>query len=133
LVSCESDGEKVYTLKSADRGYWLLVESINEGTVILSPDWSIYYANPRFEAMIKKAPPKTAGSPMLEYVHEEDREIFLPFRRLHGKSRNHEGVGMGLAICREIVGWHDSEITARSESGKGSTFIVTLPAEKKMR
>jgi len=57
--------------------------------------------------------------------------IFLPFQRLHGRSSDYGGVGMGLAICKKIVERHCGEITARSELGKGSTFIVTLPAGDK--
>ncbi len=57
-------------------------------------------------------------------------KIFLPFQRLHGRSSGYEGVGMGLAICRKIVERHGGEIAARSELGKGSTFIVTLPVER---
>jgi PAS domain S-box-containing protein len=57
--------------------------------------------------------------------------IFLPFQRLHGRSSSFDGVGMGLAICKKIVERHGGEITARSELGNGSTFIVTLPAERK--
>jgi PAS domain S-box-containing protein len=58
-------------------------------------------------------------------------KIFLPFQRLHGRSSNYEGVGMGLAICRKIVERHGGKITARSDLGKGSTFIVTLPVGRK--
>jgi PAS domain S-box-containing protein len=60
-------------------------------------------------------------------------KVFLPFQRLHGISGGYEGVGMGLAICKKIVESHGGKITARSEVGKGSTFVVALPAERKKR
>jgi signal transduction histidine kinase len=53
-------------------------------------------------------------------------QIFHPFHRLHGRSE-YEGSGIGLAICRKIAERHGGSITATSEVGKGSTFIVALP------
>jgi signal transduction histidine kinase len=54
--------------------------------------------------------------------------LFEPFERLVGKNQpEYEGIGMGLAICRWIVERHGGEITARSNPGQGTTFILTLP------
>ncbi|KAB7726506.1 PAS domain-containing protein [Rudanella paleaurantiibacter] len=52
--------------------------------------------------------------------------IFGMFQRLVGKSQ-YEGSGMGLAICKRVIDNHRGFITARSQPGKGSTFIVYLP------
>jgi len=58
--------------------------------------------------------------------------IFLPFQRLHGRTA-YDGVGMGLSICRRIVERHGGSIRVKSVSGRGSTFIVTLPLKQGQR
>lgn len=55
-------------------------------------------------------------------------KIFAPFQRLHGRSSQYPGTGMGLAICKKIADRHGWSITARSSPGEGATFILTLPA-----
>ncbi len=57
-------------------------------------------------------------------------KIFQPFQRLHGKSSQYEGAGMGLAICKKIVERHGGSITAKSAPGEGSIFIIDLPAKR---
>ncbi|GGH23156.1 PAS domain-containing sensor histidine kinase [Dyadobacter endophyticus] len=55
--------------------------------------------------------------------------IFQMFQRLHGRSE-FSGSGIGLALCKKVVQNHQGYITARSQPGKGATFIVYLPVPR---
>ena len=54
--------------------------------------------------------------------------VFQPFFRVD-KSRSREmgGVGLGLALVREIAVLHGGTVTVEESSGCGTTFAVTLP------
>ena len=55
--------------------------------------------------------------------------IFEPFVQVdrHRTHESQQGVGLGLAISRELARRMGGELTAESEVGAGSTFTLTLP------
>lgn len=54
-------------------------------------------------------------------------EIFGMFRRLSSQMVP-SGSGIGLAICKSVVENHGGKIWVESETGKGSKFVIALPA-----
>lgn len=49
------------------------------------------------------------------------------FQVEHGDARRYEGVGIGLALVRDLVALHGGEVDVTSVVGEGSTFAFTLP------
>ncbi len=49
------------------------------------------------------------------------------FRADDSAMQNEQGTGIGLELTRDLVELHGGNISADSESGKGSTFIIKLP------
>lgn len=59
---------------------------------------------------------------------EQLERIFEHFHRLDTRlTREVNGLGLGLAICKSIIELHDGVIWAESEPGQGSTFYIWLP------
>ena len=63
-----------------------------------------------------------AGIPRDALPHLFDR-----FYRVPGSAQKAQGLGLGLYITRQLVESHGGRIDVASETGRGSTFIVTLP------
>ena len=56
------------------------------------------------------------------------RYVLVPFRGGQLATRAHGGLGLGLALVRQLVELHGGRVLAESPGeGKGSTFTVALP------
>jgi PAS domain S-box-containing protein len=82
--------------------------------------------------VILRVLPGSPGMGRLEVIDEGTgidpairERIFEPFftNNVVGK-----GAGLGLSICKAIVGAHGGALTVESELGKGSTFRMEIPA-----
>ncbi|MFH1613908.1 MAG: GAF domain-containing sensor histidine kinase [Planctomycetota bacterium] len=54
---------------------------------------------------------------------EIKKKIFEPYE----STKNKFGTGLGMAIAKHIIDQHKGTIDIKSEVGKGTTFVVTLP------
>ena len=62
-------------------------------------------------------------------VPEDERErIFEPFYRARGTRETGEGVGLGLALVRQIVEHHGGSVHCLPRTGGGTRFEVSLPS-----
>ena len=72
------------------------------------------------------------------YVHVRDTGIGIPTDRLHSVfepfvqgdralNRPNEGVGLGLAIARDLAKGMGGALTVESIVGAGSVFTLTIP------
>jgi PAS domain S-box-containing protein len=74
LVVAGPDGERVFTLRGAEHPYRVLVESMNEGAVSLTPDGAILYCNGAFARMIDTPLDTVMGHKFNEFAAPEEFE-----------------------------------------------------------
>ena len=58
---------------------------------------------------------------------EEQRRLVRPYHRQTGDREHLSGLGLGLALCKNLVQLHGGRIWVRSQEGKGSTFSFSIP------
>jgi len=73
LVVSAPEGEQVFTLRSADQPYRLMVEQMREGALTLAADGTILYCNQRFAELIARPSERIAGQSLGQFVTADDR------------------------------------------------------------
>ena len=66
---------------------------------------------------------------------EDQRRIFEPFYQLEDSpaTTREPGTGLGLALAKQIIESYGGKLWVKSEYGRGSQFIFTLPIVKTLR
>lgn len=60
-------------------------------------------------------------------ANAEQERIFQLFYRSPAQQRRHQGMGIGLALARQLAEAHGGTLTVASEEGQGATFTLHLP------
>jgi len=81
LVVSKPGRESIYTLKGADHTYRILIETMDEGAVILSSEATILYCNRSFAQILQISLHQLTGSTITEYIAAQDREQFDTLHR----------------------------------------------------
>jgi len=68
IVRPSASGKQVYTLKGADHVYRMMVETMSEGAITLSPEGIILYANRRFADLLATDLGKIMGRQIQEFL-----------------------------------------------------------------
>ncbi len=72
LVVHAPEGEQIYTLRSADQPYRLIVERMREGALTLAADGTILYCNQRFAELIARPPERITGQKLNDFIDGPD-------------------------------------------------------------
>ena len=81
LVMRAGHDEQVFTLRSADQPYRLMVEQMHEGAVTLGSDGAILYCNARFAEIVGSSAEALTGKPFHELLDIGDRVRFVAVLR----------------------------------------------------
>ena len=68
-------GDQVFTLKGADHRYRQLVETMNEGALLIDGSGTIVYGNARFAELVGVRLDLMIGSPLQRYVADSSRRL----------------------------------------------------------
>jgi signal transduction histidine kinase len=58
---------------------------------------------------------------------EEQASLFTPYHRAQQDRQSYPGIGLGLAVCSQIIQAHGGKIWVESKRGEGSSFKFLLP------
>ncbi len=67
------NGQQLFTLKTAEQPYRMLIEQMQEGALTLTPLGDVLYCNRRFAELVAATPETIVGRPVAPFVAEADR------------------------------------------------------------
>jgi PAS domain S-box-containing protein len=98
LVVQGENGHQLYTLKTADQSYRVLIEKMSEGAVTLNAAGVILYSNSRYASMVNTPLSQVIGLPFDEFIAPEN---ISAFRELFKECWDHDCKGEIMLLAGE--------------------------------
>jgi PAS domain S-box-containing protein len=90
LVVEGPQGPQLFTLKTAEQPYRMLIEQMQEGALTLTPVGDVLYCNRSFAELVTATPETIVGRPVAPFVAEADRPLLAAALRTgRGKYEGH--------------------------------------------
>jgi PAS domain S-box-containing protein len=77
IVVSGVDGEKIYSLTSAETRYRIIIEEMNEGAITTSKDGLITFCNARFSELVSEPMASLVGSYFVNYLQKSEQQAFI--------------------------------------------------------
>lgn len=130
LVISGPEGEQIYTLKTAEHPYRVLVEAMSEGAVTLNHDGIILYCNESFASLLKTPSEKVLGSDLGRFVASADQARYEALLR-HCQKKSAKGEVALIAGDGREVSVHLSLSLLPLEDTQCISIVVTDLTEQK--
>src|SRR5262245_41660549 len=122
LVVSTAEGDKIYALRSVDRSYRRIIESVHEGAATLTHDGTVFYANQYLADLLERPLELVIGHPFGAWL--EDPDAFaaaltrLDASGVHQEARLRSSSGRAVPVYLALSRFEDEE-------GPGVALVVS--------
>jgi PAS domain S-box-containing protein len=130
LVISGPEGEQIYTLKTAEHPYRVLVEAMGEGALTLDHEGMILYCNQSFAALLKRLSERVVGATFSQFIALADQPRFEVLLQ-QARSKSAKAEVTLIASDENEVPVHLSFSPLPLDDLQGVSIVVTDLTEQK--
>lgn len=92
IVVSGREGDKIFTLASAETPYRIIIEEMEEGAVTIGEDDTILFCNRRFATLINTPMEKIMGAKFIDFVSDEEHAKYNEMLKQSLKGKNSQEI-----------------------------------------